>query len=193
MEVLEWLCLTFCSSCRVPAECLQLVLTVSPACTSQMLCVCQVRQHVISASPFPGHTPCWPMTTLRWRCMMQSSVVVALGQYETSKFGMLTVREILYIVYFCIFGAVWNTQVWHVDSSQDSVYCMFLRISIFMVLGCNYTWIYIVVMETSDIITIPTTWTSIIIVLQGNVHPDFVQKAKGLTLGFNMPHALYTP
>ena len=42
---------------------------------------------------------------------MQSSVVVALGQYETCKFGMLTVREILYIVYFCIFGAVSNTSL----------------------------------------------------------------------------------
>jgi len=63
--------------------------------------------------------------------MMQSSVVVALGQYETCKFGMWTVRKILYIVYFCIF----------------------LCLSTLMVLGCIYTQIYIVVMETSDIIT----------------------------------------
>ena len=93
-------------------------------------------------------------------------ISVSLGQYETRKFGKMTVHKILYnIVNFCIF----------------------LCISIFMVLGCNHTRIYIVIMETSDIITIPTTLTSIIIVFQGKVHPDFLQKAKGLTLGFKMP------
>lgn len=108
-------------------------------------------------------------------------------------------------------------QVWHVDSSRDSVYCIFLYLwgsmkhkfgmltvheILYIVCFCVsvFLWfldvtthgIYIVVMETSDIITIPTTWTSIIIVLQGKVHPDFVQNAKGSPWGLICPCIIYS-